>query len=58
MDREIFEKLSGKKILIVNNENFILKGEIQAVFDNSIAFYTGGKTRFLSFDRILEIRQL
>ena len=58
MDKQIFTKLLGEKVLIVNNENFILKGTIQEVFDNSIAFRTHLKTRYLSFDRILEIRPL
>ena len=58
MDQEVFQKLSGKKVLIVNDEHFILTGEIRAVFNQSIAFFTDGKERYLSFNRILEIRLL
>jgi len=58
IDQEVFQKLSGKKVLIVNDEHFILTGEIRAVFDSSIAFFTDGKVRYLSFDRIIEVRPL
>lgn len=34
------------------------RGEITDVFDSSFAFLTSGKTIYLSFDRVKEIRPL
>lgn len=58
MDREIFEKFKDKKCQIVDDEHFVRHGIITEIFDTSIAFYTNGKTCYLSFDRILELRPL
>ena len=60
MDRQILEKLKNErtKIQLVNNEFFIMKGRIIDVYDSSIAFYSDGKIRYLSFSRILEVRPL
>jgi hypothetical protein len=56
VDKEIFEKLLHKRVQILNDEHFTIDGRIEAVFNNAIALYTDGKTRFISFDRILEVR--
>lgn len=56
LDREIFEKVLNQRVQLVNDEHFVIKGIITGVHDNSIAFFTDGKTIFLAFNRILEIR--
>jgi hypothetical protein len=58
MDKEIFEKLLHQKVQIVNDENFTIDGRIEAVFNNAIALFTDGKVKYLSFDRIKEVRPL
>lgn len=58
MDKEIFERLLHQKVQIVNDEHFTLDGKIEAVFNDTIAFYTKGKIKYLSFERILEVRTL
>ena len=58
MDKKIFEKHLNKRVELVNDENFVKRGEITEIFDTSIAFLTDGKTIYLSFDRIKEIRPL
>lgn len=58
VDKEIFESLLHQKVQIVNDEHFTINGRIETVFNNSIAIFTDGKTKFLSFDRILEVRPL
>ena len=58
VDREIFEQLLHQKVQIVNDEHFTINGRIEAVFNDTIALFTDGKTKFLSFDRILEVRPL
>ena len=58
MDREIFEKNLGKQVILINNEHFLLKGVIEAVYDSSIAFRSNDKLRYLDFIRIEEVRIL
>lgn len=58
MDREIFEKLLNQQVQIINDEHFVIVGKIDAVFDEAIAVFVNGKTRYLSLDRILEVRPL
>ena len=58
MDKKIFEKNKNRRVELVNDENFVKRGEITEIFDTSIAFLTDGKTIYLSFDRIKEIRPL
>jgi len=54
----IFEKNLNIPIQLINDENFVMKGKIIGVYNNAIAFFTDGKTIFLSFDRVKEIRPL
>lgn len=56
VDKEILERFLNTRVQIVNDENFVKDGIITGIFNNAIAFYSGGKTRYLSFDRIKEIR--
>jgi hypothetical protein len=58
VDKEIFEKVLNKRVQLVNDEHFVISGIVTEVHDNSITFSTNGKTLFLAFDRILEIRPL
>jgi len=58
VDREIFEKLLNQKVQILNDEHFTISGYIKAVYNDSIAFQSNGKLRYLSFSRILEVRPL
>jgi len=58
MDKKIFEKHINKRVELVNDENYVKRGEITDVFDSSFAFLTSGKTIYLSFDRVKEIRPL
>jgi hypothetical protein len=56
VDRNIFLKLVNKQVDIINDENFLISGKIVTVFDDSIELLYRGKLRYLSFDRIKEIR--
>ena len=56
MDKEILKRFFNQKIVIINDENFCLHGRIIGVYTDYIEFFTDGKTRILSFDRIKEIR--
>ena len=58
MDRDILKKLLNTKVQIINDENFVKVGIITEVFENSVSFFSNGKTYYLSFDRIKEIRPL
>ena len=58
MDKEVLKKLLNIKVQIINDENFIKDGVITEVFENSISFFSNGKTYYLSFSRIKEIRPL
>ena len=58
MDKEIFERLLHTKVQIVNDENFIINGRIEAVFNDAVMVFTDGKIKYLSFNRIKEIRPL
>ena len=58
MDKEIFEKFLKQKVQIVNDEFFTKTGIITQIFDTCIAFYSNGRTYYLSFDRIKELRPL
>lgn len=56
MDKEILKRFLNKKIQLINDENFVLYGKIIEIHDGYIEFFTDGKTRILSFERIKEIR--
>lgn len=58
MDRAILENLIGIKVQIINDEHFVLIGVIKEVFDSSASILTDGNIRYLSFDRMKEIRPL
>ena len=58
MDREVLKLFLNQQVQIVNDENYVKTGEITQIFDSSIAFLTDGKTIYLSFDRIKEIRPM
>lgn len=58
MDKEVFDRFLNSRVQIVNDEHFVTSGRIVEVYDDTIAFFTGGKTIYLSFDRIKEIRPL
>ena len=58
MDKKIFEKHLNKRVEIVNDENFVKRGEITDVYDTSIAFLTDGKTIYLDFNRVKEVRPM
>lgn len=56
VDKAILESLLGEKVQIINDEHFVLIGVIKEVFDSSTSILTGGNIRYMSFDRIKEIR--
>ena len=56
MDKIVFEKFLNQKVTLINDEHFLKDGIITKVFDNSIAFFSNGKTFYLSFDRVKELR--
>ena len=58
LDKSILELFFDKKIQLVNDEHFVITGKITGIYDNSIAFFTDGKTIYIGFDRILEVRPL
>ena len=45
----------GKRVKLVQKNNFILTGTIEDVFDDSLLFKTDYKTSLISFDVISEI---
>jgi len=57
-DKEVFEKFFNTKVQIINDENFVITGRITGVYDGSISVFTDGKTVYLSFERVKEIRPL
>ena len=58
MDKEILERFLNSRVQIVNDENFVINGRIIEIYNNTVAVFSDGKTRYLSFDRIKEIRPL
>ena len=56
VDKEVFEENLGRRVQIVNNEFFTISGTIKAVYNNSVAIFTDGRLKYLSFSRILEVR--
>jgi len=58
VDKEILDNLLNQRVLLINDENFVLTGKINAVYEDTVAFVTDGKIRYLRFDRIKEIRPL
>ena len=58
MDREIFERFLNSHVQIVNDENFVINGVITEIFNNTVAVFSDDETRYLSFDRIKEIRPM
>lgn len=56
MDKEVFNRFLNSRVQIVNDEHFVMSGRIIEVYDDTIAFFTDGKTVYLSFDRIKEVR--
>lgn len=58
MDNELLSRFINQKVELINDEHFVMTGRITAVHDSFLEFFTGGKTRILSFDRIREIRPL
>lgn len=58
MDREILLKFLNTWVQLINDENFVKDGIITDIFDNSIAFFSDGKTCYLAFNRIKEIRPM
>lgn len=58
LDKEVFEKVLNQRVQLVNDEHFIISGIVTEVCDHSFTFFTNGKTLFLAFDRVLEIRPL
>lgn len=58
MDREILERFLNSRVQIVNDENFVINGVIKEIFSDTVAVFSDGKTRYLSFDRIKEIRPM
>jgi len=58
LDKKILEACFQKPIQLINDENFIINGKITAIYENSVAFFSNGKIRYLDFNRIKEIRPL
>ena len=56
MDREILERFLNSHVQIVNDENFVINGVITEIFNSTVSVFSDGETRYLSFDRIKEIR--
>lgn len=55
LDREILLKLQGEHVRLVKNDGFVIDGRIKAVYEDCIEFFSDGRVRVLSFDRIAEI---
>ena len=58
MDKEVFDKFLNTEIRIVKDDGFVISGRITTIYDNSIAFFTDGKTIYMNFDRVKEILPL
>ena len=58
MDKDALKLVLNLEVELVNDENFVKNGVITHIFDNTVAFFTRGKTIYLSFERIKEIRPL
>ena len=58
VDKEILKKFLNIRIQLINDEYFVKDGVITGVFESSIAFFSNGKTIYLTFDRVKEIRPL
>jgi len=58
VDKEILERFLNSHVQIVNDEHFVISCKIIAVYNDTVAVFSNGKTRYLSFDRIKEIRPL
>ena len=58
MDKETLELVLNLEVELVNDENFVKTGVITHIFGDTVAFLTRGRTIYLTFDRIKEIRPL
>lgn len=58
MRKELLDPYIGKKIKLVMEGNFWLKGTIEMIEDPYISFKTDQKTSLIHFDRIREVTPL
>ena len=55
MNREIILPFQNKKVKLVLDQNFVLIGIINQVYDDSILFSTNQATSLISFSKISQI---
>jgi len=55
MEKEILNTFIDKPVKLKKDDNFIIWGVIQGIYNDGILFFTDGKTIFLSFSSIKEI---
>lgn len=56
MDKEIITKLLNVKIQLIKDDDFCIWGIVTEIYSDSFAFLTDGKTIFLNFNRVKEVR--
>ena len=57
MNKEIFERLKGKPVILIKKDKFTLKGIIYTVFDDCFEFATSSQTSYMDFDNVFEMRE-
>lgn len=53
--KEVLQQFLNQKVKLVKNDNFVIWGEIVAIHNDCIEFFTDGRTILISFDRISEV---
>lgn len=53
--KDVLLKFLNQKVKLVKGDGFVIWGEIVAIHDDCIEFFTDGRTMVLSFDRIKEV---
>lgn len=56
LDKEIFENFFNTRVQIVKDDDFVISGRIIGIYNNAIAFFTDGKTIYMGFERVKEIK--
>jgi hypothetical protein len=58
MNGDALSNFLNQEIQIRKKDNFLLRGYIREIYDDSILFYTDGKLRVIDFSEIAEAREL
>jgi hypothetical protein len=53
--KKSLQQFLNQKVKIVKDDGFVIWGEIIAIYDDCIEFFTDGRKIVLSFDRIKEV---